>query len=165
MKSKICSVRNIALSAIKYGDLSNQAAKDYVFDVERFTSFEGNTGPYILYTIVRIKSILNKYAQAGHELAGLAVGEAKSESEKALQLELAKFNGVIEGAFAELAPHRVCAYIYDLANALNHFYHETKILAETDVAQQNSYIALLELTRGVLETCIDVLGFSAPERM
>ncbi len=155
----------IALSAIKYGDLSNQAAKDYVFDVERYTSFEGNTGPYILYTIVRIKSILNKYAQAGHELAGLAVGEAKSESEKALQLELAKFNGVIEGAFAELAPHRVCAYIYDLANALNHFYHETKILAETDVAQQNSYIALLELTRGVLETCIDVLGFSAPERM
>ena len=155
----------IALSAVKYGDLSNQASKDYIFDVDRFTSFEGNTGPYILYTIVRIKSILNKYRQAGHELTGLAVGEAGSESEKALQLELAKFNGVIEGAFAELAPHRVCAYIYDLANALNHFYHETKILAEEDVSRQNSYIALLDLTRGVLETCIDVLGFSAPERM
>lgn len=155
----------IALSAIKYGDLSNQASKDYIFDVDRFTSFEGNTGPYILYTIVRIKSILNKYVQSGHDLNGIYVGEAHSESEKALQLELAKFNGVVESAFAELAPHRICAYIYDLSNALNHFYHETKILAETDPALQRSYIALLDLTRGVLEVSIDILGFSAPERM
>lgn len=155
----------IALSAVKYGDLSNQASKDYIFDVDRFTSFEGNTGPYILYTIVRIKSILNKYVQAGNSLNGISVGEAHSESEKALQLELAKFNGVIESAFEELAPHRICAYIYDLANALNHFYHETKILAEPDENLQKSYIALLDLTRGVLEVSIDVLGFSAPERM
>ena len=133
--------------------------------MDRFTSFEGNTGPYILYTIVRIKSILNKYVQAGNSLNGIGVGEAHSESEKALQLELAKFNGVIESAFAELAPHRICAYIYDLANALNHFYHETKILTEQDENLQKSYIALLDLTRGVLETSIDVLGFSAPERM
>lgn len=155
----------IALSAVKYGDLSNQASKDYIFDVDRFTSFEGNTGPYILYTIVRIKSILNKYVQAGHTLEDVSVAEAHSESEKALQLELAKFNGVIESAFEELAPHRICAYIYDLANALNHFYHETKILAEPDEALQQAYIALLDLTRGVLETCIDVLGFSAPDKM
>ena len=153
------------MSAVKYGDLSNQASKDYIFDVDRFTSFEGNTGPYILYTIVRIKSILNKYVQAGNDLNGTYVGEAHSESEKALQLEVAKFNGVVESAFAELAPHRICAYIYDLANALNHFYHETKILAETDESLQKSYIALLNLTRGVLEVCIDILGFSAPDRM
>jgi arginyl-tRNA synthetase len=95
----------------------------------------------------------------------LHIAAAHSESEKALQLELAKFNGVIETAFAELAPHRVCAYVYDLANALNHFYHETKILSEEDESLQRSYIALLDLTRGVLETCIDVLGFSAPDRM
>jgi arginyl-tRNA synthetase len=155
----------IALSAIKYGDLSNQASKDYIFDIDRFTSFEGNTGPYILYTIVRIKSILNKYAQAGHDKNGLVVGDAHSASEKALQLVLAQFNGVVETAFAELAPHRICAYVYDLANALNHFYHETKILSEEDEALQRSYIALLDLTRGVLESAIDVLGFSAPDRM
>jgi arginyl-tRNA synthetase len=155
----------IALSAIKYGDLSNQASKDYIFDIDRFTSFEGNTGPYILYTIVRIKSILNKYAQAGHDKNGLVVGDAHSDSEKALQLVLAQFNGVVETAFAELAPHRICAYVYDLANALNHFYHETKILSEEDEALQRSYIALLDLTRGVLESAIDVLGFSAPDRM
>lgn len=155
----------IALSAVKYGDLSNQVAKDYIFDIDRFTSFEGNTGPYILYTIVRIKSILNKYVQAGNDLNGISIGAAHSESEKALQLALAKFNGVVEAAFAELAPHKVCAYIYDLSNALNHFYHETKILTQEDEDIQKSYLALLELTRGVLEVCIDILGFSAPDRM
>lgn len=122
----------VGLSAIKYGDLSNQAAKDYVFDVDRFTSFEGNTGPYILYTIVRIKSILNKYTEAGESLEGLAIAGAHGDEEKALMLEAAKYNGVMETAFEELAPHKICAYIYELANAFNRFYHETKILAEED---------------------------------
>ncbi len=155
----------VALSAIKYGDLSNQASKDYIFDIERFTSFEGNTGPYILYTIVRIKSILAKYKAAGHTVENAVILPAKSESEKALMLELTRFNAAMETAFAETAPHKVCAYIYDLANALNHFYHETKILAEEDTEVQAGYICLLELTKGILEKCIDVLGFSAPERM
>ena len=155
----------VALSAIKYGDLSNQASKDYVFDIDRFTSFEGNTGPYILYTIVRIKSILKKYQAEKTMPEGAAILPAHSESEKALMLELSKFNAVMETAFEETAPHKVCAYIYDLANAFNHFYHETKIMAEEDVMVQAGYIKLLELTRKVLETCIDVLGFEAPERM
>ncbi len=155
----------VALSAIKYGDLSNQASKDYVFDIDRFTSFEGNTGPYILYTIVRIKSILKKYQAEKTMPEGAVILPAHSESEKALMLELGKFNAVMENAFEETAPHKVCAYIYDLANAFNHFYHETKIMAEEDVMVQAGYIKLLELTRKVLETCIDVLGFEAPERM
>ncbi|MBO5372644.1 MAG: arginine--tRNA ligase [Lachnospiraceae bacterium] len=155
----------VALSAIKYGDLSNQASKDYIFDVERFTSFEGNTGPYILYTIVRMKSILAKYKAAGNTVENAQILPAKSESEKALMLELTRFNAAMENAFAEIAPHKVCAYIYDLANAFNHFYHETKILAEEDAKVQAGYICLLELTKGILEKCIDVLGFSAPERM
>lgn len=157
--------RIIGLSAIKYGDLSNQAAKDYVFDVDRFTSFEGNTGPYILYTIVRIKSILNKYQNAGGSLEGLQIAGAHGDSEKALMLEASKYNGVMEAAFAETAPHKICAYIYDLANAFNRFYHETKILSEEDKEKQKSYIALLVITKEVLESCIDALGFEAPERM
>ena len=155
----------VGLSAIKYGDLSNQASKDYIFDIDRFTSFDGNTGPYILYTIVRIKSILNKYRDNGGTLEGLSIRPAGSASEKALMLELARFNSVMENAFEEIAPHKICSYIYDLANEFNHFYHETKILAETDEEKQKGYIALLLLTRGILEDCIDVLGFSAPERM
>lgn len=155
----------VALSAVKYGDLSNQASKDYIFDIDRFTSFEGNTGPYILYTIVRIKSILNKYKEAGKEAGTAAILPAHSKSEKALMLELTRFNAMMENAYEETAPHKVCSYIYDLANALNHFYHETKIMAEEDEAVQASYIRLLELTKRTLEVCIDVLGFSAPDRM
>ncbi len=155
----------VGLSAIKYGDLSNQASKDYIFDVDRFTSFEGNTGPYILYTIVRIKSILNRYVQEGGSLEEKAVRAAVSESEKALMLECAKFNAVVENAFEEKAPHKICSYIYDLANAFNRFYHETKILSEENEEQRHSWICLLLLVRDVLETCIDLLGFSAPERM
>ena len=155
----------VALSAIKYGDLSNQASKDYIFDIDKFTSFEGDTGPYILYTIVRIKSILAKYREQGGSLDGLEMQAAVNASEKALMLELVKFNAMMESACEESAPHKVCAYIYDLANAFNHFYHETKILTEEDAAKKAGWIALLVLTRDILETCIDVLGFSAPERM
>ena len=159
------TAKMVALAAIKYGDLSNQASKDYIFDIDRFTSFEGNTGPYILYTIVRIKSILNKYHGLGKDESGEVIGAAHSKSEKDLMLELSKFNAVMESAFEETAPHKICSYIYDLANAFNSFYHGTKIMSEENETVQKSYIRLLELTKSVLETCIDVLGFSAPERM
>ena len=157
----------VALSALKYGDLSNQASKDYIFDIERFTSFEGNTGPYILYTIVRIKSILGKYQAQGKSIEDCLVNikAAKSVSQKELMLVLSRFNSVIENAYEETAPHKICAYIYELANAFNGFYHETKILSETDEEAQKSYIGILMLTKGILEICIDLLGFSAPERM
>ena len=155
----------IALSALKYGDLSNQASKDYVFDIDRFTSFEGDTGPYILYTIVRIKSILNKYKEQGGDIAGLKLMDAQNASEKDLMMQLVGFNTVMESACEEVAPHKICAYIYDLANAFNRFYHETKILSEENEERKSGLIALLVLTKNVLETCIDVLGFSAPDRM
>lgn len=155
----------VGLSAIKYGDLSNQASKDYIFDIDKFTSFEGNTGPYILYTIVRIKSILKKHVEQGGVLEGLQVIDLDNASAKALMLVLAQFNGVIENAFEETAPHKVCAYIYELANSFNRFYHETKILGEENTDKKNAYLALLCLTKDVLSTSIDVLGFDAPERM
>ena len=155
----------VGLAAIKYGDLSNQASKDYIFDMDRFTSFEGDTGPYILYTIVRIKSILSKYEEQGGGLTDIVIKEALNPSEKALMLELTKFHGMMELSFEEIAPHRICAYIYDLANAFNRFYHETKILTETDDGKKAGWIALLKLTKEVLEVCIDLLGFEAPDRM
>ncbi len=155
----------VALSAIKYGDLSNQAFKDYIFDIDKFTSFEGDTGPYILYTIVRIKSILNKLREQGETFEHACIKAAQSSSEKVLMLEIAGFNAMMETACEESAPHKVCAYIYDLANAFNRFYHETKIIAEEDTERKAGWTALLMLTRDILETCIQVLGFSAPERM
>ena len=159
------TAETVGLAAIKYGDLSNQASKDYIFDVDRFTSFEGNTGPYILYTIVRIKSILNKYVEAGGTLDGLTIRPAEDVYEKALMLQALKFNDVINTVYDETAPHKICAYIYELANEFNKFYHETKILSEEDEQRRGGYIALLGLVKSVLETSIDLLGFDAPERM
>ena len=155
----------VGLAAIKYGDLSNQATKDYIFDVDRFTSFEGNTGPYILYTIVRIKSILNRYVEAGGNLEAGELLKASNGSEKNLMLQLSGFGSMIESAFEEKAPHKICAYIYEVSNAFNRFYHETKILSEENQAQKESYIRLLLLTKRVLETSIDLLGFEAPDKM
>ncbi len=157
--------KTVGLAAIKYGDLSNQPAKDYIFDPDKFTSFEGDTGPYILYTIVRIKSIMAKYTAAGGDVAKAKIREAANDSEKALVMELVKFGGVVEEAYAECAPNRICAYIYSLSNACNSFYHDNRIMTETDKEKQNGWIALLNLTRCVLETSIDLLGFAAPERM
>ena len=155
----------VGLAAIKYGDLSNQATKDYIFDVDRFTSFEGNTGPYILYTIVRIKSILSRYVQEGGKLDAGEILPASNGSEKNLMLQLTGFGSMIESAFEEKAPHKICAYIYEVSNAFNSFYHETKILSEENQAQKESYIRVLQLTRKVLETSIDLLGFEAPDKM
>ena len=156
----------VGLAALKYGDLSNQASKDYIFDIDRFASFEGNTGPYILYIIVRIKSILEKYkAESGNADVNLPVINTDNGSQMQLMLEVAKFNEIIENAAEELAPHKICSYVYDLSNAFNRFYHETKILAEENQTKKAGYIALINLTINVLEQCIDLLGFSAPDRM
>ena len=159
------TAHKVALAALKYGDLSNQPSKDYVFDVEKFSAFEGDTGPYILYTIVRIKSILKKYAEAGGDVKAAALNTAQSDTEKSLALLLTAFTTAVEAAARENMPSKLCSYIYDLANAFNSFYHETKILTEADETVKAGYIALLSLTRKVLETGINLLGFDAPEKM
>ena len=151
----------VGLAVLKYGDLSNQATKDYIFDMDRFTSFEGNTGPYILYTIVRIKSILSKY---GKEPSGKIVFTGEP-TEKDLMMKLSMYSQMIESAYEETAPHKICSYIYDLANAFNSFYHEVRILSQEDEGKKDSYLSLLRLTQQVLEECIELLGFKAPERM
>lgn len=158
--------KTVGLAALKYGDLSNQTSKDYIFDVDRFTSFEGNTGPYILYTIVRIKSILKRYEEmVGSISEELAIRPYDINSQINLMLETTKFSEIIANAYEEHAPHKICKYIYDLSDAFNTFYHENKIIAEEDEEKQESWISLIKLVLGVLESCIDILGFEAPERM
>ena len=151
----------IAMAALKYGDLMNQPSKDYIFDMDRFAAFEGNTGPYILYTIVRIKSILARYG-AWEELPLTAPLTAEA---KDLMLALTRFADAMELSYRDNAPNVICAYIYELAGYANKFYHETRILTEEDPEKQKGYIALIGLTKRVLETCIDLLGFEAPEKM
>ena len=151
----------IALAALKYGDLSNQPTKDYVFDMDRFAAFEGNTGPYILYTIVRIKSILSRFGA----WENLPIQAPANPYAKDLMLAITKFGPALENALHSSAPNLICAYIYELAGCVNKFYHETPILKEEDEAVKAGHIALIGLAKNVLETSIDLLGFSAPEKM
>ncbi len=155
------TTKRIAMAALKYGDLSNQPTKDYIFDMDRFAAFEGNTGPYILYTIVRVKSILAKYGS----YEALPIQAPRSQSEKDLQLAITRLAPALESAYRTSSPNLICAYIYDLAGAVNKFYHETRILGEEDEGKKAGYIALIALAKDILETCIDLLGFSAPEKM
>ena len=155
------TTRKIAMAALKYGDLSNQPTKDYNFDMERFAAFEGNTGPYILYTIVRIKSILARYGQWEQ----LPIQTPANPYAKDLMLAITKFAPAMENALASSAPNLVCAYIYELAGCVNKFYHETRILSEEQEDLKAGYISLIGLAKNILETCIDILGFSAPEKM
>ena len=156
------TARLIAMAALKYGDLSNQATKDYIFDLDRFSAFEGNTGPYILYTIVRIKSILSKY---DGDVSAARLVPASSQYEKDLMLILSRFSDFVQLAYRDSAPNVLCSYIYELAGAANKFYHETKILSEPDPEKKSGCIALIHLAKLVLETCIQLLGFSSPEKM
>ena len=151
----------IALAALKYGDLSNQPTKDYNFDLERFAAFEGNTGPYILYTIVRIKSILAKYGA----WENLPIQLPANSFAKDLMLSITKVGPTMEAALKASAPNLICAYIYELAGAVNKFYHETRILTEENEELKAGYISLIGLAKEILEKCIYILGFSAPEKM
>lgn len=155
------TARLIAMAALKYGDLSNLATKDYIFDIDRFSAFEGNTGPYILYTIVRIKSILSRYGDA----SALPILPPDSPEAKSLMLTISRFADNLMLAYRDAAPNVICAYIYELAGCANKFYHETKILTEPDEKKQAGYVALIALAKSVLEACIDILGFEAPEKM
>lgn len=159
--------KKVGLAALKYGDLSNQASKDYVFDMERFTSFEGNTGPYILYTMVRIKSILKKYRERYPEtrIADLKLASAENDSQRGLMLELTQFPEAVNSAFEEKAPHKICQSIYDIADAFNKFYRENRIVGEEDIKKRDSWVALITLTGDILQICIELLGMEAPERM
>ena len=156
------TARKIALAALKYGDLSNLATKDYIFDLDRFSSFEGNTGPYLLYTIVRIKSILAKY---DGDAAAAQLLPPDGAEQKDLMLVLSRMQDALRAAYRDSAPNAICAYVYELAVAANKFYHDVRIISEPDAGKRASYVALIDLTRRAMETCIDLLGFSAPDKM
>ena len=153
----------VGLAALKYADLSNQISKDYIFDVDKFTSFEGKTGPYILYTLVRIKSILNKYFE-NNELKEKRILAPKENIEKEILLTISKYSQILEESYKEDAPSKICTYLYELANNFNSYYQKVKIL-QGDSQRLESNITLLILLKKIFENGIDLLGFSAPKKM
>lgn len=163
------TARKVAISSLKYGDLSNQAQKDYIFDIDRFLSFEGNTGPYILYTIVRINSIFNKLKEREIKpVASSLLKQTTISNEKIIhniRLSLIKYDSIIKLAYDNLAPDILCKYIYELSNVYNSFYHSYNIINEQNKDIQNYLVALSYLTRKILLEVIDILGIECPNKM
>ena len=158
--------KTIGLAAVKYGDLMNPIESNYIFDLDKFASFEGNTGPYILYTMVRIKSILAKLKEKNAKvLDEIKFADFGTASERDLALSLTRFSHTVTEAVKKDAPSMICSYIYEVANKFNVFYHDKKILAEEDEKVLKSLVALITLTLNVLDICINLLGFNAPEKM
>jgi len=153
----------VGLAALKYGDLSNSRSSNYVFDLDRFTSFEGKTGPYLLYGSVRIKSILRRAAE--RELAPGEIVPPARDAERALMLELTRFPEVLDRTLEFRAPNHLAEYAYDIVSAFNRFYEACHILSEPDPARQSSWLGLVDLTLGLLILLLDLLGIEVPDRM
>ncbi len=152
----------VAVSALKFADLRNYRIKDYVFDLEKFSEFEGKTGPYLLMQIARIKSILRKANEAG-----LSAGEFSihSDVEKALVFKLLDFKRIIDVSVEKRAPHFLCEHVYQLAQAFSSFYQQQHILSEADKTKQASLLALVSMCLSQLEYGVNLLGIETLDRM
>ena len=152
----------VGLAALKYGDLSNQASKDYVFDLERFTSFEGNTGPYILYTIVRIKSILEKFKESGKNISpNMDMLPAETEVERELMLQISRFSDMIHYAYDELAPIGYASIYLIWRISLVDSIMILRSFLRIIVRRDRHLYPYDYLIHDILSTCIDLLGFEA----
>ena len=160
---KLEYAQKIGVAAIKFGDLSNHPTKDYVFDLDKFLSFDGKTGTYLLYTVTRINSILKK-SDLGYE-ERKAVNGIYTDIERELILNLILSGDCYERAFDEMNPAALCDTAYNLATVFSRFYHDNHILNEEDKAKKNSWLALSLLTRRVLTGLLDTLAIEYVENM
>jgi arginyl-tRNA synthetase len=152
----------VAVAAIKFSDLSNGRLTNYIFDLDRFVSFEGKTGPYLLYAAVRIKSLARRAEAAGVKPGPITVD---LDAERALVLALDGFNDALRGTYEKRMPHILCDHIYTLAQAFSGFYAAAQIMAETDLAKRASRFALAMTTLKQLELGLGLIGINTPERM
>ena len=154
--------RRVGLAALKYSDLSNHRTSDYVFDLEKFTRFEGKTGPYHLYAAVRMKSILRKAAEQGIEQGSFVF---PGPEEKKLWLQIFRVPEILEKARENQSPNIICEYAWDLAQTYSSFYQTCHILRESDPDKRASWLAVTMLTLKLMETLLDLIGLKIPERM
>ena len=152
--------RKVGIGALKFADLSNHRSKDYVFDIDKFCSFEGKTGPYIQYSAVRIASILNKTDSTDGVIL-----PPEGDIQRELFLFLTEFPYAVLQSAEDFAPNTLAEYIYQLAVLLNRYYHEYKVLSETDEEKKASRIATLSFASKLLSQLLDLLGIEIPERM
>lgn len=152
----------VGLAAIKFGDLINDRSSSYIFDMDSFTQFEGKTGPYLLYSAVRMKSMLRKAAEAGLKAGDLKVA---NEHDRALMVKLTELEEVLGLAYKNYTPHVIAHYAFELSQSFNNFYQQCNVINEEDAAIQASWVALTEATLKALELALDLLTIEVPERM
>lgn len=159
--------KRVGIATLKYADLKNNRTVDYVFDLERFAQFEGNTGPYLLYAAVRIKSILRKAREQGFEPGAVVAPSAGEQgaAERLLMLEMLKLPDVLARAYEGYEPHHLCDYGFNLSQVFNSFYNACHILSESDASRRASWLALCELVHAQLVLVLDLLGIQVPEKM
>ncbi|PZR35181.1 arginine--tRNA ligase [Caulobacter segnis] len=156
------TAHKVGVAALKFADLQNFRGTSYVFDLDRFTSFEGKTGPYLLYQSVRIKSVLRKAAEAGARAGEIVIGE---QAERDLAMLLDAFEGALQEAYDKKAPNFVAEHAYKLAQSFSKFYAACPIMSADSDALRASRLALAETTLRQLELALELLGIEAPERM
>ena len=157
------TAKAVGLATLKFADLSNYRTKDYVFDLEKFSAFEGKTGPYILYSYVRINNIMNKLRDEDFEAGSILAPE--SDAERQLMLKLDTLTAALEASAKDRAPNILCEYVYDLAVLSNGFYHAHHIVGEGDQAKRASWMQLLLVTQKAIKLCLDILGIPVLEKM
>ncbi|ADM08522.1 arginyl-tRNA synthetase [Parvularcula bermudensis HTCC2503] len=156
------TARKVGIAALKFGDLSNPRTSDYVFDVDRFVTFEGKTGPYLLYGVVRVRSVIAKAGERPDPAAPILLTD---EAERQLVLEMSLYGDAVEAAYRRRLPHLICDHAYRLAQAFSRFYTHCRIGDEADPAVRASRLALALLTARQLEAALTLLGIDVPEKM
>ena len=150
----------LTVATVKYADLSPSRTTDYIFDIEKFCSFEGKTGPYILYTMVRINSILNKSG-----LDKLDIKDIYSDTEKDIYIKLLELSRILNKSYSEKTLSYVCEFLFDICSLFNKFYGETNIINEKDEDKKNTYLSMLKLIYNTCEKLLDILAIKIPNKM
>ena len=153
----------VGIASLKFADLQNQRLADYIFDIDKFSSFEGKTGPYLLYSAVRIKSIFRKANDAGFIAGDISV--ITTDAERNLILELGRFEDVLLNTARDTSPNYLCDFVYDISKTFNRFFKECHILREEDDTVRESWLALVSYTLKTMETVLTILGIEVPEKM
>lgn len=157
-KEKIVDILTVA--TIKFADLLPYRTTDYIFDIEKFSSFEGKTGPYILYSMVRIKSILNKVNIKNYKINGIY-----SPIEKEIYIKISEISRVINKSYNEKTLSYICEYLFDICSLFNRFYSESNVLNEKNISKKENYVALLNIIYNINSKLLDILAIEIPEKM
>lgn len=157
-KKNIADVLTVA--TIKYADLLPYRTTDFIFDIDKITSFEGKTGPYVLYTMVRIKSILDKV-----NIDNVSIKSIYSETERNIYIKLLELAKTLTKAYNEKTLSYICEYLFDLCSLFNKFYGECNIINEKDMSKKESYVALLNLLYNTGNMLLNILAIEIPDKM